>query len=97
MESSELELSCAASGKSPAFSGPQYSSLQNGLAVQIPKCSTESTGRSVAQHVRGPQVPHLQAHLLSAGPGQTCGQRLGCRGHSGYLPGALEPLPMTRV
>lgn len=34
MESSELELSCAASGKSLAFSGPQYSSLKKGLAVQ---------------------------------------------------------------
>lgn len=57
MESSELELSCAASGKSLAFSGPQYSSLKKGLAVQTPKCSTESTGGSVVRHVRGPRCP----------------------------------------
>ena len=42
VESSELELSCVASGKSLACSGPQFSSLQNALAVQTPKRSTES-------------------------------------------------------
>ena len=58
-----------------------------------PQSAQQSHGGSVARHVRGPQVPHLQAHLLSAGPGQTWAKGWGAAAALATFRGLWSPFP----